>query len=75
MTLLSRSIVWTIKFYSLPLHGSVEVNEQPSWCLGAWLMNRRNAKAFHQLLVTSTLHLANVFYSDFNGREEFSLEP
>lgn len=34
----------------------------------------RSAGARHQLLVTSTLHLANVFYGDFNGGEEFSLE-
>lgn len=30
--------------------------------------------ALHQLLMTSTLHLAKCFYGDFNGLEELSLE-
>lgn len=37
-------------------------------------MKGRSAGARRQLLVTSTLHLANAFYGDINGREEFSLE-
>lgn len=39
--------------------------------MGGW---RGGGVALHQLLMTSTLHLAKCFYSDFNGLEELSLE-